>query len=150
MKRLVAAVAALSLISFGPQAYAQAPAPTPAPTASPAVEAAGKLPESLMLSMQVAYICQGVQGVDIYNQVKDISYQLTLKISEDEAKTKEFINLIEDQAKQLCPDTKTCWREFLKMPNATEAEGKAACEKVTEAALGDTLKLVKVITGDNS
>ncbi|MDC7684631.1 hypothetical protein PQU92_15200 [Asticcacaulis sp. BYS171W] len=148
MKRLIAAAAALCVLAFGAQAHAQAA--DPAPKSSASVEAAGKLPESLMLSMQVAYICQGVQGVDIYNQVKDISYQLTLKISEDEAKTKEFINLIENQAKQLCPETATCWREFLKMPNATEAEGKAACEKVTEAALGDTLKLVKIITGDNS
>lgn len=147
MKRLLATLAAaFCLMGASTQAFAQE---TPTAT-DPAVEAAGKLPASLMLSMQVAYVCQGVQGVEIYEEVKDISYQITLKISEDQVASQKFIETVEASAATLCPDKQNCWREFLKMPTATVEEGRAKCEQVTEAALSETLALLKIVTGDNS
>ncbi|MFT4090005.1 MAG: hypothetical protein QM645_04685 [Asticcacaulis sp.] len=86
------------------------------------------IPATTMYLMLLSYSCQEVTGVENYNEIKNLTHTMTETIMQDKTKADEFVDLIEGLAKESCPDTKTCWREFNDLPaTATPAQGEETC-----------------------
>jgi|GEM_PF-6156219 len=86
------------------------------------------IPATTMYLMLLSYSCQEVVGAETYTKVKDLTHTMTETIMQDKTKADEFIDLIEGMARESCPDTTTCWREFNDLPaTATREQGQETC-----------------------
>lgn len=151
MKTLPALCAIFFLTFLGTQAQAQTNGDL-----TPEM-AAKELPQSLSLSLQIAYVCQGVLGSETYQGTRDTVTTILVKMlsdGEDDASARtqaaDFVKTAEDEARSMCPDKTTCWRELLKMPQGSEAEGKTACAGAVKSMLEHTLGLLQIIYKSDS
>ncbi|MEM9966198.1 MAG: hypothetical protein AAGC58_12725 [Asticcacaulis sp.] len=121
--RLFVSALFLTLAPFAAQAQESSLLAKDKPIDDPA-----NIPATSMYLMLVSYSCQEVAGVENYTEIKKLTHNLTSTIMQDEAKADEFVNMIEGMAKESCPDTKTCWRDFNDLPaTATREQGEETC-----------------------
>ena len=92
------------------------------------IDAAENLLPTAMYLMILSYSCQEVAGIENYTQIKGVTQKLISTLGQDEKEADIMVAKIEELAKQSCPDTKTCWRDFNDLPaGATLLQGQETC-----------------------
>lgn len=91
----------------------------------------GRAPAALMEMLSASYKCQALTGADFYKDAKQTVTNITMKLSGDDAElTEQFVGAIEGLAQAQCPNTNTCWRDYLGVDASVTAEAaKPMCEQ---------------------
>ena len=120
--------------------------PTQTPPAP--ADAAPTLPQAISSLLSITYACQSVSGPALYNQADDMARRLTQRVTNDANLTVQFMKRAEDQAKNACPNSDSCWRELMDegTPVTTE-NAKTTCDRLSGQAAQTVADAYTALTG---